>query len=302
MQTIQSVGIIGRGAIGALYGTLLQQGGVNPVFIVDPARRQRYEEQPLRINGRDAQFTYQSEGKPLSLILITTKYAGLAPALEQIRGFVDANTLILPCLNGITSEEIARTHFSHDQVIRCIVQGMDSTYLGNEVRYSNIGEILIGADSDAQRDSVDTVRRFFDSVHIPCRVCADILREQWNKLMLNCGINQVCAVYRCGYGACQQGQAHQEEFIAAMKEVMAIANAQGIDLRDQDIAHWVDLVNHLAKDAMPSMAQDILSKRKTEVALFSGTLVPLAKQHHLCAPVLTSLMERIIKLEESFVS
>ena len=48
MQTIQRVGIIGRGAIGALYGSLLQQGGVSElIFIADEQRRERYAREQI---------------------------------------------------------------------------------------------------------------------------------------------------------------------------------------------------------------------------------------------------------------
>ena len=58
MQTIQRVGIIGRGAIGALYGSLLQQGGVSElIFIADEQRRERYAREPAERVHHDARGT-----------------------------------------------------------------------------------------------------------------------------------------------------------------------------------------------------------------------------------------------------
>ncbi len=118
--------------------------------------------------------------------------------------------------------------------------------------------------------------------------------------MLNCGINQVCARYVCGYGPCQSNGAHQQEFIRAMEEVKLVANAQGIALTQEDIEQWIRLVDSLAADSMPSMAQDILAKRKTELALFSGTILPLARHHQLSVPTLQTLYTEISKREEEF--
>lgn len=86
----------------------------------------------------------------------------------------------------------------------------------------------------------------------------------------------------------------------AMKEVQKVAKAKGIDLKDQDIEAWIDLVNSLRPDGMPSMAQDVQAKRKTELALFSGTIVPLAKKEGIEVPVLENLMKEIQKIEQSF--
>jgi len=86
---INSVGIVGRGAIGSLYGTLLKENGLRSLcYIVDEKRKERYQNTPFYINGKKAKFRYVSEAEPLDLILICTKYAGLQAALDQIKPFV----------------------------------------------------------------------------------------------------------------------------------------------------------------------------------------------------------------------
>ena len=47
MKAIQHVGIIGRGAIGTLYATLLQQNPyVSVVVIAEEQRKEKYETNP----------------------------------------------------------------------------------------------------------------------------------------------------------------------------------------------------------------------------------------------------------------
>ncbi|MCI6378853.1 MAG: 2-dehydropantoate 2-reductase [Faecalicoccus sp.] len=262
--------------------------------------KKRYQNTPFYINGKKAKFRYVSEAEPLDLILICTKYAGLQAALDQIKPFVHENTIVLSCLNGISSEEICQKVYPNNPVIRCIVQGMDSTYFDNTVDFAHVGEILFGSECKEQENTVKELESFFASYQIPYRVCEDIVREQWNKLMLNCGINQVCAAYQGGYGICQDGGRHQEEFIQAMKEVQAVARAKHIALTQEDINAWVQLVNSLRPEGMPSMAQDIKAHRKTELALFSGTIVPMGKELGISTPVLSDLMNKIQTLECDF--
>ena len=185
-------------------------------------------------------------------------------------------------------------------MIRCIVQGMDSTYLNHTVDYSHVGEILFGSETPQQRSKVEDLKQFFSRYSIPYRECEDIVREQWNKLMLNCGINQVCAAHQVGYGGCQDHQPYQAEFVAAMKEVQTVANAKGISLTDQDIQDWIQLVNSLRPEGLPSMAQDILAHRKTELPLFSLTIIPMAKELSIHTPVLEKLCSQILELEKNF--
>lgn len=287
--------LVGRGAIGLLYATQMKEHGIEPLFIVDEERRQRYEETPILVNGDSASFRYESQGEPVDLILIMTKAGGLQAALEEIRPFVGPQTILLSCLNGITSEDIVRRAFPDNPVIRTIVQGMDTVFLQGECQFSHIGEILIGPENPEDEPVIRELESFFASMGMPCRVCEDIVREQWNKLMLNCGVNQICAVYGCGYGGAV-GE-YRDLFIRVMQEVQSVAAARGIQLEDADIERWLQICEQLDPESMPSMAQDIQAGRKTELSLFSGTVVPLAQEAGIPVPELEQLQRQILVLE-----
>lgn len=49
---------------------------------------------------------------------------------------------------------------------------------------------------------------------------------------------------------------------------------------------------------MPSMAQDRLARRKSEVMLFSGTLIPMAEKKGIETPCLSMLYEKILQYEK----
>ena len=295
------VAVAGRGAIGLLYGSQMQDHGIEPVFIADAERITRYRQHAVMVNGTGRRFAYRSpeeaagESGFADLVLIMTKAGQLEEALEEIAPFVGQNTLILSCLNGITSEETVRRRFPENTVIRSIVQGMDTVYLNGACRYSHIGEILIGEDGPGQREAIEQLRTFFASMGMPCRVCDDIVREQWNKLMPNCGVNQICAVYGCGDGGAA-GE-HRALFVRMMEEVRQTAAAQGIGLGQEDIQRWLRVCEELDPAAMPSMAQDIRAGRKTELCLFSGTVVPMARSLGIPVPELERLQAQILALE-----
>lgn len=51
----------------------------------------------------------------------------------------------------------------------------------------------------------------------------------WAKLMLNDGINQTCMAYGGTYGsATEQGSEQRRCFVSAMRETLAVANAEGV--------------------------------------------------------------------------
>ncbi|MGM9912622.1 ketopantoate reductase family protein [Floccifex sp.] len=303
---IKSIGMIGRGAIGTLYGSEFRKHLSNEemAFIVDEKRKKKYLENPLIYNGKEVDFNYVSnvdEFKKVDLIFISTKLSGLQDSIHLMKEFMHENTIIVSCLNGISSENILRKAFPNHQVVRTIVQGMDSTYLNNEVYYTVLGEILFGQELEQEKEAVIQLEDFYQRMTIPYRKCKNIVRDQWNKLMFNCGINQTCAAYYSTYGGCKHEGLLRDCFIQAMKEVMIVSNAYGIDLNEEDIQGWLNVLSTLTNEGMPSMRQDIIAHRKTELDLFSGTILPMAQDKNIECVTLQNLYNTIKLIESDFI-
>ena len=137
----------------------------------------------------------------------------------------------------------------------------------------------------------------FDRTGLSYQVPDDILREQWNKLMLNTGVNQVTAVYGAPYSLIQKEGGARTMMIEAMREVLRVADTQDVDLSEADISYWLDLLATLNPDGHTSMCQDVLAGRPTEVELFAGTMLKIAEEEGLSLPVNAFLYERLKELE-----
>ena len=88
-------------------------------------------------------------------------------------------------------------------------------------------------------------------------------------------------VYQCDYSGLQSPGPARETMLAAMREVLAVGNAEGVPLSEADVALWTDVVDNAQPHSEPSMRQDGKAHRKSEVELFSGTIRRLAQKHGL---------------------
>lgn len=147
------------------------------------------------------------------------------------------------------------------------------------------------------RSPAEAVTDLFDRTGLSYQVPDDILREQWNKLMLNTGVNQVTAVYGAPYSLIQKEGEARTMMIEAMREVLRVADTQDVDLSEADISYWLDLLATLNPDGHTSMCQDVLAGRPTEVELFAGTMLKIAEEEGLSLPVNAFLYERLKELE-----
>ncbi|MPN44718.1 hypothetical protein SDC9_192283 [bioreactor metagenome] len=85
-----------------------------------------------------------------------------------------------------------------------------------------------------------------------------------------------------------------------MREVVLVANAEGIALSEQDVEEWDAIICALPADGEPSMRQDGKARRKSEVELFSGTVRRLAAKHGLAVPVNDWLYQRVLEMESAY--
>ena len=64
-----------------------------------------------------------------------------------------------------------------------------------------------------------------------------------------------------------------------------MAQKEGISLTEADFEGCVRVLRGLSPEGLPSMRQDALAKRRSEVELFAGTIVRLGAKHAVPTPV-----------------
>ncbi len=296
---LQTIAVVGAGALGTMYAhRFVERLGKAAVLVVtDPARRRKYETSGVLANGKPCDFTYFDGTEPhgpVDFILFAVKYGGLDAAIKEAAPIVDGHTVVLSVMNGITSEDKLAAAFGDAHVLLCTAQGMDSTRRGNDTTYTSVGNLWFGARRDGQQEDCDAVAELLLRAGIDFELAEDMPLRMWKKLMMNVGVNQATAVFDTGYGGVKVPGEARDVMVAAMRETKDVANAAGIPLTEDDIDFWMELTNHFSDDGMPSMRQDLLAGRPTEVELFAGTIRKLAKEYHIAVPV-NDLLYKLIK-------
>ena len=302
---INKVAFIGKGGVGLLYGSMIAKALGNDAveYVMDDARFERHASDALTVNGKPCALksVRASEATPVDLVILTVKTTGLDVALKTMESVVGPNTLIASLCNGITSEQKIAERFGWEHTVLGICQGMDAVFLDGELTYTNAGEIRFGAAAGTDPATVTAIGELYTRCGITHTVESDIAHRMWTKLMLNDGINQTCMAYGGTYGsAMEQGSEQRRSFVSAMRETLAVANAEGIELTEADLTQMVCLIEGLDPNGMPSMAQDRIARRKTEVEEFAGTICHLAVKHDIKVPQNEWLYSRIREIEASW--
>lgn len=286
---IKTVAIVGMGALGMLYGEQLQKvlpaGAVR--FVMDEERFKRHKNDKYEVNGVEQSFTLQSvaQAEPVDLVIVATKFGGLNEALDEMQGLVGSQTIIYSVLNGISSEEYIKERYGDDNLLYCVALGMDAVREGTSLTYQHKGILKLGILKKKQRPALAAVMALLEKAGIQYVIEEDILHALWAKLLLNVGINQTCMVYETNYGGAFTNEEARQDMFAAMHEVITVAQREGINLTEADFEGCVKVLRGLSPEGLPSMRQDAMAKRKSEVELFAGTIIRLGAKHNVPTPV-----------------
>ncbi|OEH84688.1 2-dehydropantoate 2-reductase [Desulfuribacillus stibiiarsenatis] len=303
---IKTVSLIGLGALGVLFGDHLSRNMPEGKLkvIADQGRIDKYEKNGVFINGRQCNFQYilpETHCEPADLVIFAVKYNNLEEAIEAVRHHVGEYTNIISLLNGITSESIIGQSYGMDKMVYCVAQGMVAVKVENKLTCENMGLLCIGDREPGQiSEKVKRVADFFARTGLPHEVETDMYRRLWGKLMLNVGVNQTIAVYETKFAGVQAEGEARDMMIAAMKEVIAVSEKEGVHLTEQDLKYWLDVLSTLDPTGKPSMRQDVEAKRYSEVELFSGTIIHLGKKYGVPTPVNQKFYDWIRKTEDTY--
>lgn len=302
---LNRVAIVGMGAVGLLLADFISKtlGEEAVRFVADPERVARYQKQPITCNGVEKRYSFaQDWDAPADLVIFAVKAPQLEEAIQAAADWVGEETLVISVLNGVTSEETLMRTFGWDKVLYTVAQGMDAAKEGNAMTWQMPGQLCIGltADQYGMEEQLEALRDLLERIGFPYQVEEDILHRMWSKFMLNVGVNQVCMVYETNYGGVQVPGPAREAMLAAMDEARKIAACVGQLITRKELDGYVELVDSLTPAGMPSMRQDGLAGRKTEVELFAGTVLSLAEDYGMRAPVNQELYDRIRAMEAAY--
>ena len=302
-RPIETVGLIGLGAVGALYAQRLHATGAQLLVIADEKRAARYRREGVLLNGEAIPFRYATpaQARPVDLLIFATKIGGLGEAMETAARFVGPDTLLMCLTNGVTSEGLLAQRFGGQNVLYSIAQGMDAVKEGNTVVYTRPGTIVLGEREPGPVCArVHRVADYLTAHGIDVMRVEDVVRRQWSKLMFNVGINQAVMVFEGTYESVQREGRPREVMIGAMREAQRLAALEGYPVSDEEFDAWLSLTDSLSPSGAPSMRQDGAAHRKSEVELFSGTMLRLADKHGVDVPVNRWLYEQITRMEAAY--
>ena len=297
MKEIKNVLVCGIGAVGSIYADKIEKfTPENLRVLVDEARLERYKKNPTVFNGRVLDFNYilpDDTSFKADLIIIATKFDGLNEVIKNIKNFVYDDTVILSLLNGVTSEKIIAKTYGREKLLYSYFIGHSAIRDGRNITHDDVNTIVYGSENSDDFENVKRVQDFFEHAGINYLIPDDIIHSLWLKYMLNVSANQTTAILRMNFGEMLENDKCMDFAINVMKEVQAIAKAEGVRNTETMIDETVAHLHTMIPEGKTSMFQDVEAGRKTEVEMFAGTVIKLGKEFGIPTPYNKIIKEMI---------
>ncbi|WP_294258619.1 2-dehydropantoate 2-reductase [uncultured Comamonas sp.] len=299
-----TVGILGAGAMGTLFGTRLAQAGI-PVTLVDinPELLEAIREHgvhcetdqgPLRARVQALQA--RELRQPPARWLIFTKAAHTQAALQSIAHVIGPETLLLSLQNGMGHIETLHGFADARQIAvgvttwpaRLLEAGRVSSLGSGKIRFMPRNGLVDARFQDFCND--------LNRAGLHCEIDPEVETAIWEKLAFNAAFNGLCGVTRQTVDALATPLG-RELIRDVLDEVVSVAAACGIAIDVPRLQATVeDALNHHVGH-QPSLLQDLLAGRPTETDSIHGSVVRAAERHGIATPV-TRTLHRLISVTQ----
>jgi 2-dehydropantoate 2-reductase len=308
--TISSVAVVGAGAVGSFFGAMLARAGHRVTLIgraphVEAILRHGLQ---LHMGGRVEPVhvqasTHLAAVRGADLVLFCVKSTDTDTVARLIAPHLEPHTLVLSLQNGVDNPAAIARHVAQT-VVPTVVYVATAMPEPGVVHHFGRGDLVIGPLEAAEALDIQAEQRLravadlFAGAGVPVRVSPAVMAELWSKLMVNCAYNAISGLAQLPYGRMAALPAIRDLQHAVVREVVAVAQADGIDL---PLQASLEATEHIAV-AMPaqlsSTAQDMARGKPSEIDHLNGYVARRGSELGIPTPVNQTLYA-LVKLVES---
>ncbi|MFB6311469.1 MAG: ketopantoate reductase family protein [Salinirussus sp.] len=273
------IGVIGAGAMGALFGGYLHKAGTDVVLIDTWTDHvEAINEHGLRIERTDADdfvvhppaVTDPSDVESVDSLLVFVKAMDTRQAIEDAEPIVTDETTVITLQNGLTNYETLREYLTPEQVLGGTTTMGASMEGPGHVLHTGQGETKVGGvDSAAAATFANTL----EDAGVETIVVDDPVPHIWDKQFVSVGIKPTAALTELldgPLGSHEETAWFMEQLVS---EAVAVAEARGVDIISDDPIETVYEVCEVNAETMSSMLEDVLKERPTEIDHITGAIV-----------------------------
>lgn len=308
MHEAMEIAILGAGAMGSLFGGLLAEAGHDVTLVdIDEAHLEAIRRDGLRLATDTGERVVtklravrpEAAERAPELLIVFTKTMHTEAALDAVRALIGPHTAVLSLQNGLGNvERLARSVPRERIMVGITTWPADKPAAGRVNSHGSGMTRLMSADGETRASVTRTVAAL-NSAGLAASADPDVWITIWEKVAFNAALNSLCALTQCTVGELSNVPDGPALALKIVAEVAAVARAHGVAV---DEAHMVENVQHALanhRSHRPSMLQDVLAGRRTEIEAINGAVVEAARAVPMTVPCTETLLQLVRLVDAS---
>ncbi|MEQ8175666.1 MAG: ketopantoate reductase family protein [Syntrophomonadaceae bacterium] len=309
MQVIKTIWVVGIGGVGGYFGGwtayALDEGndGRRVYFIARGQHLQEIQKNGLILQCNEDTFVCKPAGssddmsclpRP-DLCLICVKSYDLEAAVQGLNTFIGDDTVVVPLLNGLDIYERTRKCLDKGIVLPACVY--ITSYIerpGKVVQNGPNKHVIVGPSPHHPDFDPAELLSFTEEMGLSFKWLDDPFAAIWQKYLLVGSFALVTAAYGMSFGEVLDHPAAKRDVSEAMREIIQLAQKQGINLGMQLIEKIIALMNGTPYQARSSFQRDLEQGRgKAEEDIFGAAVIRMGKELGIPTPVTERMVRQI---------
>jgi 2-dehydropantoate 2-reductase len=296
--------IIGSGAIGSFYGSLLARQGLH-VGVVARSDYDHIRMHGIQIRSERGDYHFRPDPVLRSAKELTTKpdyvllCVKVVPGVDRItllREAVGPDTTIVLIANGVDIESEIVAAFPYHEIISGVAFVCVTRTAPGEIWHQAYGHLVFAPYPAGKiSERLKALCAAFESAGIPCSATEDIATARWQKCVWNAAFSPLSVL--SGGLTTRDILSHQESLVRAiMREICLIAAALGHPLAEDIVDRNIGSTKKMPP-YKTSMLVDLEAGKPMETEAILGNSVRAGRRVGVAIPHLESLYA-LMKLKE----
>ena len=304
-----NVTIVGAGAMGSFYGSLLHQAGCD-VQLLDI-----WQDHIDKINSHGLHLTRPNGttdtidmkayhvDRPASdqadLLIVFVDTNSLDQVLPILKPLLNETGYVLTLQNGIGNVEKLLGPLGVGRVVAGTSMHSCELLSPGHIRHVISGTTVLGEiTGNRVSERVHDLAKLIATNSSQTEAVGNVVPHIWSKLVINCAINPLCALTGLLPGQLQEVEETKRLQAQIVSEIEALCTAKEIILPEDAPIKEVWRKSRGGNNK-PSMVQHLERGRKTEIDALNGAVSRMATEVGLAAPINATITSLIKGLEKT---
>ena len=288
------IAVIGAGGVGGYFGGRLAQAGHEVTFVARGGHLEALRGGGLRVESGLGDVVVQparatsniGDIGPVDVTMFCVKLWDVDSTAPQLAPLVAGGGVVIPFQNGVESHEVLRRVLGKDHVLGGVA------YIAATIRAPGViahtgtmARLTVGAFEPALAPKAEAFAAACKAAGFDCDVAQDIRVALWKKYVFLAAMSGCTSLTRSPVGVIRSDPDIRTAMEAAMREIVAVARARGVELGDEFVGKQLAFLDTLPDAMRSSMLNDLVAGNRLEAPWLAGGVARMAREAGVPAPV-----------------